>query len=192
MLGFVIGTACLLGLIGVLKAGRRRRWARFGYGGCGSYGGEWGHGACGGGWRGRDPYGPYEDDAGVLFRRGPFFLRSLFARLETTRGQEKVILEALDELRAVAKTVRGETKAARPDIARAIRAESFDETLFGEISHKVDEAAQTMRRAAVDAFAKVHAVLDERQKKLLADLVESGPRFGWGRWGGPYRGGVSL
>jgi hypothetical protein len=192
MLGFVIGTVCLLGLIGVLKAGRRRRWARFGYGGCGGGHGDYG---CGHGFRG----GWEGDESGWHGERGGpfgrwFFLRSIFSRLETTPSQEKVIKDAIAELRSTAERVRGDVKAARPEVANAIRAESFDETLFGEISHKVDEAAATMRRAAVDAFAKVHAVLDERQKKTLAELVENGPRFGWrrGGWGGPYRNGASL
>jgi hypothetical protein len=192
MLGFVIGTACLLGLIGVLRAGRRRRWARFGYGGCG--GGYGGYG-CGHGHRG----GWDDDEQGWGERGGPFgrwfILRSLFSRLETTPSQEKVIKDAISELRATADRVRGDAKAARPEVANAIRAESFDETLFGEISHKIDEAAMAMRRAAIDAFAKVHAVLDERQKRTLAEIVESGPRFGWRRdgWGHPSRhGGASL
>jgi hypothetical protein len=121
-------------------------------------------------------------------------LRSLFGRLETTPSQEKVIKEAINELRTTADRVRGDVKAARPEVANAIRAESFDETLFGEISHKIDEAAVAMRRAAIDAFAKVHAVLDDRQRKMLAEIVESGPRFGWrrGGWGGPYRQGETL
>jgi hypothetical protein len=181
MLGFVIGTACLLGLIGVIRAGRRR-WARFGYG-CG-------HGR-GHGYRGWNESGPDWEERGGPFGRW-FFLRSLFGRLETTPSQEKVIKEAISDLRATAERVRAEVKAARPEVATAIRAESFDETLFGEISHKIDEAAQTMRRAAVDAFAKVHSVLDERQKRTLAEMVEAGPGFGWGRWGGPYRQGVNL
>jgi hypothetical protein len=189
MLGFVIGTACLVALVFVLKAGRRRRWSRFGYGGCGHRGYGCGHGHDSNwdedehGWGGGGPFG-----------RG-FFLRSIFSRLETTPSQEKVIKEAISELRRTAERVRGDVKAARPEVANAIRAESFDETLFGEISHKIDEAAATMRRAAIDAFAKVHAVLDEGQKKTLAEIVELGPRFGWrrGGWGGPYRqGGASL
>jgi hypothetical protein len=43
MIGFIIGTACLIGLIKVLRHGR---------GGCG-YGGRCGRGGCGGGWGGR-------------------------------------------------------------------------------------------------------------------------------------------
>ncbi len=207
MLGFLIGTACLIGFFKLARMGRRGRWgygggwgpSAFGYGaghgGCGSDGGYAGYGgAC----RGRDAHG--EGDGGrdgAWSGRGwggPFggglVLRGLFARLDATPGQEKVIKSALGDLRGVAEKVRGEVKASRPELASAIRQEQFDETLFGELSHKVDEAAQTMRRAAVDAIAKVHAVLDDRQRKLLAELIESGPGFrGWGG-GGPYRRGA--
>lgn len=189
MLGFLIGTACLIGLIKVARMGRRGRWGRGGcgrgYGGPGGWGDRWGGSG--------DDVGPWEGRG----RGGPFgrwfFLRQLFGRLDTTPAQEKVIKTALDELRGAAERIRGDVKAARPEVANAIRQEQFDETLFGEISHKIDEAAQAMRRATVDAFAKIHQVLDDRQKKILADLVEQGPGFGrWRGSGGPYRDGASL
>ena len=193
MLGFLIGTACLIGFLKLARMGRR---GRFGYGrGCGGYG----RGGYGGGFDprgGDDGWGGHEGPWTGRGHGGPFgrwfILRRLFSRLDTTPGQEKVIKTAIDELRAAADKVRGDVKAARPEVANAIRMEQFDETAFGEISHKIDEAAQAMRRATIDAIAKIHAVLDERQKKLLGDLVESGPRFrDWGG-GGPYRQGVSL
>ncbi len=202
MIGFLVGTVCLIGFIKLARLGRRRRWGYGGNGGGGGCGGSHGmHGGYGGssgfdehghdhGWGGGE--GPWSGRGGG----GPFgrwfFLRRLLSRLDTTPGQEKVIKGALDDLRAAAERVRGDMKAARPEVANAIRQEQFDETLFGEISHKIDEAAQVMRRATVDAFAKIHTVLDEKQKQTLAELVEKGPGFrSWGG-GGPYRQGVSL
>jgi Spy/CpxP family protein refolding chaperone len=193
MIGFLVGAACLIGLLKLARMGRRRRW---GYGGgCGPSHG-YGGGGCGygpgEGWGGEHGWGRH----GSPFGRW-FFMRHILSRIDATPEQEKVIKTAVDELRTTAAKVRADAKAARPEVANAIRQEQFDETLFGEISHKIDEAAQTMRRATVDAFAKIHAVLDERQKKLLADLVETGPSWrGFGGAGGPYRtgngGGVSL
>ncbi|HEX7664268.1 MAG TPA: hypothetical protein VF407_07160, partial [Polyangiaceae bacterium] len=53
---------------------------------------------------------------------------------------------------------------------------------------------ESMRKAAIDAFAKVHEALDERQRGLLGDFIEHGPRFrdfagrrGGGFGGHPYR-----
>jgi len=195
MLGFLIGTACLIGFLKLARMGRRGRW---GYGGgCRGGHGGFGSGGYGGGFDprgGDDGWGGHDGPWGARGRGGPFgrwfFLRHLFSRLDTTPGQEKVIKSALDELRAAADKIKGDVKAARPEVANAIRMEQFDETAFGEISHKIDEAAQALRRATVDAVAKIHVALDERQKKLLGDLIESGPRFR--DWGGPYRQGVSL
>ena len=41
-----------------------------------------------------------------------------------------------------------------------------------------DQALSSIREAALEAGRKIHEVLDERQRKTLAELVESGP--GWG------------
>jgi Spy/CpxP family protein refolding chaperone len=162
MIGFLIGTACLIGLIKVVRRGHHARWGR------------WGH--AGHHYGGRVP-----------------FLRALLARLDTTPGQEKVIKTAVDEFQQAARRVRADMNSARPELARAFRQEQFDETLFGELSHKADEAAQAMRRATVDAVAKIHSVLEPEQKRMLADWIESGGRCGAPfRQGGPYRGAVSL
>ncbi len=203
MIGFLIGTVCLLGLIKVVRHGHwggHHRWAGWGHGGQG-YGGGCGseHArGCGNGGdgehgpgfdRGAPPWARRGGGGFSGFGRGRFWLRGLFHQLDTTPGQEKVIKEAFEQLRATADNLRSDAKSARPDVAKAIRSEQFDETVFGEISARIDDAAQTMRRAVVDAVAKVHPVLDERQRTILADFIESGPR--WGRHGGgswsPYR-----
>ena len=46
----------------------------------------------------------------------------------------------MDELRQAADNVRSEAKAARPDVAKVIRTEQFDETVFGDFSARIDEA----------------------------------------------------
>lgn len=147
MFGFIIGAACLFGLVKVL------RHARYGH-----------HGH-------RGPFG---------FRRGGFgprmMLRGLFERLDTTPGQEKVIAAALADLRSQAHGAKSNLQGARHDIAEALRQESFDETLLGGALSRMDDAVDGMRKAALDAFGKVHATLDDRQRRILADLVESGPR----------------
>ncbi len=163
MLGFLLGTVCLIGLVKAVRHGRH------------------GHG-CHGGW----------DDGGSWrggFRRGGFgrggfgrgmFLRGLMERLETTPGQEKVILEAFDEMRDKARAARAEAREIRGDIARAMRSETFDEVTVGGATARVEALVDTARKAGIDAFAKVHGVLEPEQRKRLADLIESGPRGGFG------------
>lgn len=186
MFGFLIGTACLIGLIKVLRGGYRRG---YGYGGgCGSSGGScggggWGHrghhdGERGGGWGER---GGWRDG-------GAFWLRALFERLDTSPGQEKVIREAIDELRRNASELRDEGKHTRADVAKAVKSPSFDETVMGELFARHDTHLEKMRKEVVGAIAKVHAVLDDKQRDALAQLIERGP-FAGGFGGGGFGGG---
>ena len=205
MIGLLIGTACLVGLIKCARYGRCGRGCG-GYGGHGRCGGS-SHGGCGGGrCGGHEGWGGYEgwhDDhqnfGGPGFG-GPerWMLRGLFQRLQTSPGQEKVILEAVETLKAQRATVKDVFRETRADAAKGFRAEGFDEALMGAAFARQDEAITAVRKAAMDAFAKVHAALDERQRRELADIIERGPA-GWGhgghrgwnpQWrgeGGPYR-----
>jgi hypothetical protein len=188
MLGILIGTACLFGLIKVLRAGRG---CGYGYGGHG-YGGGYGYGGgcgSGGGWfgRGRHGWGGHHGrgswGGGGYGYGGPaVFLRMIFERLEATPAQEKVIAQAVEEVVAAGRKHRSELGASRVDIAKAIRAEGFDEVLFGEMFARHDTAIEDLRKTVMGALGKVHAVLDEKQRARLADLLESGP-------GGFFRGG---
>ena len=199
MFGFLIGTVCLVGFMRMLRRS-------YGYGGWG--GGPWGYGrTCGGhgGWHG----GPYRarrgwysdgafDDDGEDFepwrRRGGgpegmfFGLRSILDRLETTPGQEKAIRAAFDELRGKGRAVKEDARGMRRDLAAAFRGESIDAETLGTIASRTSGAIDSARDAAIGAVLKIHDALDERQRAIVADLLESG--LGFGRWrgrGGPYR-----
>jgi hypothetical protein len=201
MIGFLIGTACLIGLVKVLRFGHTRRHA---LGSC--YGGSWGWGgSCGSGFSGGgDGYGGHgeheygghgpggwgppwarrrhEGHRGGFGWRGPFFLRALFQRLDTTPGQEKVIKTAIDELRTTLRGLRGDLKEARPSVARAFRSESFDENSVADVIARVETASDAARKAFIDAFAKIHGAFDEKQREQVAQWIEHGP--GAGAWGG--------
>jgi Spy/CpxP family protein refolding chaperone len=177
MLGFLIGTVCLIGLFKVI--GHRRGWGGWGRhvhygrfahagGGCGGYRGDGDYGG----------YDGYERQGFGGFRRGGrnFFLRTAFERLDTTPGQEKVIKEAIDELREAGRKAKSELKEARPEVAHALRGEVFDENAVGGVVARIEGATESLRKAAIDAFAKIHGVLDDRQRSRLADFIESGPR----------------
>lgn len=186
MFGFLFGTLCLIGLI---KVARHGRGCGYGYG-HGSYGGGGWHG----GWHGHDHHDHH--DGGDRWRgrgrwRGgwggeKFFLRALFERLETTPGQEKVIAQAFDELREKGRAAKQDLKAARAEVAKAMRSPSFDEVSVGTATAQVETVIESMRKAAIDSFAKIHEALDERQRGILADFLEHGPRFR--DFGGGFRG----
>jgi hypothetical protein len=172
MFGFILGTACLVGLIWVIKGGRR-----FGRGGhCGS-GRSWQrhdswHDEAHGGHPGRWGFG----------RRA--VMRWLFERLDTTPGQERVIRDAVENFVDSAIGARREVESSRADLARAMRAESFDAESMGEAFGKHDNVLSDLRKSAVEQLAKVHEVLDDKQRARLAELIEQGSAR---RWQGPYR-----
>lgn len=159
MIGFLIGVACLIGLVKVLRHGRC-----WGSGG-GCHGGRHGHHG-----RGRG--------------RGGFFMRGLFERLDTTPGQEKVIREAFEELRDGARGMKDEVRHTRDAVASALRAGIVDETQLGDLFARQDERLTELRKTFIGALAKVNDALDDDQRRKLADAIGSGRGFGWG---GPYR-----
>jgi Spy/CpxP family protein refolding chaperone len=156
MFGFLFGTACLLGLTATVARGHHHHH-------------RCGHGGHGHGFRGR---------------RGRFFLNHLLDRLDTTPGQEKVIREAVDTLVDQLHEGKREFRGTRGDVANAIRAEVLDRASVEAIFDRHDQVIDRVRSSALDAFTKVHETLDQRQRKILADIVESGP---FGRGFGPFR-----
>lgn len=152
MLGFLFGTVCLIGLIKVLRRGRgwHGRWGAHGMHGYG-----YGHGG-----------GP---------RR--WLMRSMFERLQTTPGQEKAIVSAIEELREDRHILRDEAQQTRGDLARAIGGGFVDDATLEETFARHDRALAQVRVSFVEALKKVSEALDERQRKQLADLIQGG-RFG--------------
>ena len=153
MFGFLFGTACLIGLVVVIKRGR---YGRFGH-----------HGRHRG-------YGP----------RGA--LNALLSRLDTAPGQEKVIVAAVEELVDRARDSGRELRDTRRDIAQAVRGERVDEARLSEVFGRHDAALDKLRAGNVEALRKVHEALDERQRKILGDLIDSGGLYGYGWHGRAY------
>ena len=154
MFGFLIGTACLLGLTATVASHRHE--------------GRHGHGRRAYGFRGG---------------RGRFFLNRLLDRLDTTPGQEKVIREAVDALFEDLHDAKSEFRGTRSEIARAIRSETLDRGAIEGVFERHDQVIDRVRQNTLDAFAKVHETLDERQRKILAEVIEAGPfSRGFGRF----------
>jgi hypothetical protein len=156
MFGFVFGTLCLIGLVRLVARGRWGR--RYGY-----YGHWHGHGYHRG-------YGP----------RGA--LNAVLARLDTAPGQEKVIAQAFSDFVDQARAQGREVRDTRRAVADALRGDRLDEARLNEVFGRHDAALDNVRRSGVDALRRVHEALDERQRKILGDLVESG-FHAYGRYG---------
>ena len=99
------------------------------------------------------------------------------SRLEATPTQERAILGAVDELRETTRTLRGTVREARSDVARTVRGATFDESALQTASSRLEEAGRQMRSAVSSTLGKIHGVLDDRQRKVLGDIIDSGPSF---------------
>lgn len=144
MFGIIVGTLCLLGLIHVL---RRGRWHSRGY-----------HGGCG--------YGGYG-------MGGPrFWLRAAFSRLGTSTAQEKVIVEAAEELHEKSSKLWTEWQQSRADVAEAMRAQPLDSARVEAAFARHDGLMAELRKASLGALGKIHEVLDPEQRKKLAAMIE--------------------
>jgi uncharacterized membrane protein len=100
-----------------------------------------------------------------------------------------VIAEAFEEVRQAIRNGRGEWRASREDISRAVGGDVFDESVLGGAFARQDETLTNVRKAVTGALIKVHEALDERQRRRLAEIIGRGPGgFGFGPFGaGPYR-----
>lgn len=79
-----------------------------------------------------------------------------------------------------ARGFRREMRLSKDDVAAAMRGDSMDEEVMGESFGRQDEQLLELRKAFVGALANVHDVLDERQRRRLADMIErGGPPWRW-------------
>ncbi|PTL78671.1 periplasmic heavy metal sensor [Vitiosangium sp. GDMCC 1.1324] len=114
-------------------------------------------------------------------------MRWLFERLDTSPGQEKVIIQAADELTEAFEKMRDELSATRASIARSLRGEAFDPASLTELDARHDELIANLRRTLHVSLSKIHEALDPKQRRELADLLEHGWGHGF-REGYGYRG----
>jgi Spy/CpxP family protein refolding chaperone len=194
----VCSVAIAAGVLGAVALAKmfffRRRMMMMGYGSLGYEGGGCGH-------RGFGRWGGFRGGWGGRFSGpgGSFWLRALFARLDTTPGQEREIRSAIEELRERARDAKSSMKESRDGLGRAIAGETFDESAFESVSARFDATSEKMKDAFGSALKRIHGVLDPKQRERLAELVSKGMfgrggRGGWGGggWGGPYRESAEI
>jgi hypothetical protein len=149
MIGFILGAAAAVGIAKLIRA-RRRGMV----------------GMCGRGFGGRGYY-----------PRRRWFLRSLFERLDTTPGQERVIVQVLEELSENRRVLREEFGRTRSDLAQAVQGGLIEDTTLDEAFARHDRLAAQLRVSFVEALKKVMEVLDEPQRKKVARMLEGGRGF---------------
>ncbi|WP_225412213.1 periplasmic heavy metal sensor [Stigmatella hybrida] len=109
--------------------------------------------------------------------RGP--LRRVFQRLDTSPGQEKVFVQAADDVAASFGKLRGELEATQTAVARALRGEHFDAGALRELTERQEAQLADLREVLRTSLARIHEALDPRQRDELADLIEHGPGMGY-------------
>lgn len=181
MFGFLIGTACLIGLIATIRRGYGGGcgYAYAGHG-CGGRGyGRWGgHHAYRDEWREHEGHHHHHHRGGGWGFRGGWgpraWISMLSQRLDLTPAQEKVVFQQFGEVRDALRKGRGELRESRRDLAKAFRATSFDAVLLGETFSRHDNSIEEVRKAVTGALARIHEALDERQREKLAEILEEG------------------
>jgi uncharacterized membrane protein len=172
-----------------------------GHGGHRWHGGPpWMHGRRGGPWgrhggRGRGGRGGRGGWGG---RRGRWMLHAALSRIDATPAQERVIVGEIERLQERMRDARTGMRDMRGDLAAALRGPVLDDAALGAVLGRVDGATGEARAAALDALRNIHAVLDEKQRAMVADMIErrggrdrgrrggGGGGAGWFRMG-PYR-----
>lgn len=115
---------------------------------------------------------PWELGSPPLGRRGAaLWVRCLCNRLEASPAQQVTIREAADELRRSLAKHKDLWRNTRSDVAAAFRKSTFDEVAIGELFGRHDAAIEDARKAFVGFAARIHDVLDDEQRKRLADIA---------------------
>jgi hypothetical protein len=174
MFGILFGVLCVAGMVYVLRRpyafAHRGGWDRGWHGAHGRHG-----------WQDSEPWGG--GGAGRGFGepgRARRMLRWVYERLGTSPAQETVLADAAEAVVGAVQSLRGEWQQSRGDLARALRSETFDVDAMGSAFGRHDERIKVLREVLTTQGARVHDVLDGRQRAALADLLERAS--GRGRW----------
>jgi hypothetical protein len=155
MFGLIVGTLCLIALIATIRRRRyyafRERWGYYGHSFRGYHGSR----------RGR--------------RRHPLHL--LFARLDTTPGQEKAIVAALEMLRGGMDNTRDELDALSRELSVLVGGTVLDQQSLDEVKARADALYGRFSAELRELLVRVHDVLNDEQRRTFAELIRDGSLF---------------
>ena len=162
-----------LGILGFCAMRKAHRCHAHGMG----YGGWDHHHGWHGGWQ-RHGWG------GGNHRRR-WMMNAMFSRIDATPAQERAIVGELDQLEHRVRAAKSGLRDARGDLAAAVRGQTLDDAALGGALGRLDATTGEVRAAVLDALRNIHALLDDRQREQVADILDNG---WWRRGGGsPYR-----
>ena len=124
---------------------------------------------------------------GFGFRHGGFCrrfaLRRLFARLDTSPGQERTIEGALSDFGDECHKLRQDKHALHEALAAAMREDSVEAAQLTSLLSQHEGAFAKLQDAGIKAFTQVHDALDPYQRRRLAELLTSNMGHHCGRRG---------
>ncbi len=106
-------------------------------------------------------------------------------RIDASPAQERAIISEVEKLQERVHGAKRNLKDARGDLSAAVRGAVLDDAALGAVLGRVDATTVEARAAMIDALRNIHAVLDDRQRAQVADLLDSNGGGWWRR--GPYR-----
>lgn len=194
MIGFAIGSACLVGLA-VLRRGRfgKRGCAGGASGRCGR--GPEGHSTCGrAGVEGGPGCGAWRSGPGSFGRRFGGWRGGAWGALRSlglSRAQWVTLRDGFEELRDVALGQRAVLRRSRQALVGVLRGEAFEEATLRAAYAEHDAALAALRTATTAFVARAHATLEPSQRARLAEWLELGP-FGAAVVGGSGHDGAGA
>lgn len=136
------------------------------------------------GWHGRHHHHHHHHQGRSGGRRS-WMLHAALARIDASPAQERAIVGEVEKLGERMYGARTSLKGARGDLSAAVRGPILDDAALGAVLGQVDASTAEARSAVLDALRNIHAVLDDGQRAIVADLID---RNGGGFWRrGPYR-----
>ncbi|MEQ1502098.1 MAG: Spy/CpxP family protein refolding chaperone [Myxococcota bacterium] len=159
MFGFVFGTVCLIGLMGVVRGHHRHHHDGW------HHQRGWRAGRHGGFRRGhREGRGRAD---GSMFGRAA--AEVIKRRLHVDEDQEGIVDHGLADVRAAVEEFGSVVAETRTELAGAFRGEAVDEATLAAVFARQDDELARARRDVVSALKQIHAVLDPEQRAEAAD-----------------------
>lgn len=147
------------------KHARRQAWAE------GATPGFCGPGGGGGGGHGHGP-GRSDDGGGGFGVRRP--LRFLAHKLELSEAQVPELARILDELKTERAQAEVDHRRTVTAFADAVESATFGEARSREGGDLRVKSAERLRDAVTLALSRIHAMLDDDQRKRLSYLIRTG------------------
>jgi Spy/CpxP family protein refolding chaperone len=116
--------------------------------------------------------GPSFDEGGVFGVRRP--LRFLAHKLELDERQVALLAAALDSLKTERAQAAVDQRRRVSALAEAVESADFDDQRVASIGEEQHKSEERIRAAVAQALKKIHAALDDEQRKQLAYLLRTG------------------